>query len=89
MTIYPEEVKTTFWDDLASEFSGTRCLGVPKSESKTYLRYSSGDLLTRRAIETVPGHGFDISLNPQDHSGGLRQLYPVNLGWDRRGRRQA
>ena len=49
----------------------------------------SGDLLTRRAIETVPGHGFDISLNPQDHSEGLRQLYPVNRGWDRRGRRQA
>ena len=43
----------------------------------------------RRAIETVPGHGFDISLNPQDHSEGLRQLYPVNRGWDRRGRRQA
>ena len=37
MTIYPEEVKTTFWHDLASEFSGTRCLGVQKSESKTYL----------------------------------------------------
>ena len=36
MTIYPEEVKTTFWHDLASEFSGTRCLGVQKSESKTY-----------------------------------------------------
>ena len=37
MTIYPEEIKTTFWDDLAGEFSGTRYLGVQKSESKTYL----------------------------------------------------
>ena len=37
MTIYPEEIKTTFWDDLANEFSGTRYLGVQKSESKTYL----------------------------------------------------
>ena len=37
MTIYPEEFKTTFWDDLASEFSGNRYLGVQKSESKTYL----------------------------------------------------
>ena len=38
--------------------------------------------MTRRAIETVPGLGFDISPNPQDHSEGLRQLYPVNRGWD-------
>ena len=37
MTIYPEEIKTTFWDDLASEFSGTRYLGLQKSEIKTYL----------------------------------------------------
>ena len=36
MTIYPEEVKTSFWEDLASEFSGTKRLGVQKSESKTY-----------------------------------------------------
>ena len=37
MTIYPEEIKTTFWDDLAYKFSGTRYLGVQKSVSKTYL----------------------------------------------------
>ena len=37
MTIYPEEVKTSFWDDLASGFPVTRYLGVSKSEVKTYL----------------------------------------------------
>ena len=37
MTIYPEEIKTTLWDDLANGFSGTRYLGVQRSESKTYL----------------------------------------------------
>ena len=37
MTIYPEEIKTTFWDDLASEFSGTRYLGTQQSESKSGL----------------------------------------------------
>ena len=37
MTIYPEEIKTTFWDDLASKFSETRYLGVHKSEGKTHL----------------------------------------------------
>ena len=37
MTIYPEEIKTTFWDDLASKFSVTRYLGVHRSEGKTYL----------------------------------------------------
>ena len=37
MTIYPEEIKTTFWDDLANTFSVTRYLGVHKSEGKTYL----------------------------------------------------
>ncbi len=30
MTIYPEELKTAFWDDLASGFAGTRYLGVQK-----------------------------------------------------------
>ncbi len=37
MTIFPAELKSTFWDDLASGFSGTRYLGIEKSESKTYL----------------------------------------------------
>ena len=37
MTIYPEEIKTLLWDDLASGFSQVRYLGVQKSESKTYL----------------------------------------------------
>ena len=37
MTIHPEEIKTTFWDDLAREVSGTRYLGTQQSESKTYL----------------------------------------------------
>ena len=42
MTIYPEEIKTTFWDDLANGFSGTRYLGVQRSESKTYLDSQAG-----------------------------------------------
>ena len=37
MTIYPEEIKPTFWDDLASGFSGTRYLGVQKTDNKVYL----------------------------------------------------
>ena len=37
MTIYPEEIKTTLWYDLANGFSGTRYLGVQRSETKTYL----------------------------------------------------
>ena len=37
MTIYPEIIKTSFWDDLANEFAVTKYLGVHKSESKTYL----------------------------------------------------
>ncbi len=37
MAIYPEIVKTSFWDDLADEFAVTKYLGVHKSESKTYL----------------------------------------------------
>ncbi len=37
MTIYPEEIKTSFWDDLAGGFSGTRYLGVQKPGSKTFL----------------------------------------------------
>ena len=41
MTIYPEEIKTTFWDDLASGFSGTRYLGVQKTDNKVYLDMQS------------------------------------------------
>ena len=37
MTIYPEIIKTSFWDDLANEFAVTRYLGAQESESKTYL----------------------------------------------------
>ena len=37
MTIYPEEMQTTFWDDLANEFSEIKNQGVQRSESKTYL----------------------------------------------------
>ena len=37
MTIYPAEITATFWDDLASDFSETRYLGVQQSETKTYL----------------------------------------------------
>lgn len=37
MTIYPEIIKTSFWDDLASGFTETRYLGLEESESKTYL----------------------------------------------------
>ena len=36
MIIYPEEIKTTFWDDLDNGFPETRYLGVQKSDSKTY-----------------------------------------------------
>ena len=42
MTIYPEELKARFWEDLASGFSGTRYLGVQRSESKTYLGSPDG-----------------------------------------------
>ena len=37
MTIYPEEIKTSLWDDLVSGFPETRYLGVSRSEKKTYL----------------------------------------------------
>ncbi len=37
MVIFPEELKKKFWDDLTSGFSGTKYLGVQKSETKTYL----------------------------------------------------
>ena len=37
MVIFPEEIKKEFWDDVASGFSGTKYLGVQKSEAKTYL----------------------------------------------------
>ncbi len=44
MTIFPEEIKTTFWEDLASGFSVTRYLGVQRSESKTYLGSPDGPM---------------------------------------------
>ena len=37
MTIYPAELKSTLWDDLANGFSQTRYLGVQRSESRAYL----------------------------------------------------
>ena len=37
MTIYPEEIKTSLWDDLDKGFPETRYLGVARSEKKTYL----------------------------------------------------
>ena len=37
MIIYPEIIKTSFWDDLANEFPETRYLGLHETESKTYL----------------------------------------------------
>ena len=37
IVIFPKEIKKELWDDLASRFSGTRYLGVQKSEVKTYL----------------------------------------------------
>ena len=37
MTIYPGELKTTFWEDLESGFSETKYLGVSRSETPTYL----------------------------------------------------
>ena len=40
MTIRPEEIKTTFWDDLARGFPETRYLGLRKSGTKTYLDFS-------------------------------------------------
>ena len=42
MTIYPGELKTTFWEDLESGFSGTKYLGVDRSESPTYLGSPEG-----------------------------------------------
>ena len=32
LIVHPEELKTTFWDDLATGFSGTRHLGLRKVE---------------------------------------------------------
>lgn len=32
LIVHPEELKTTFWDDLATRFSGTRYLGLRKVE---------------------------------------------------------
>ena len=48
MTIYPEEIKTTLWDDLASGFSGTRYLGVQKTvlEARTSIVPERLDRLT-------------------------------------------
>ena len=40
MTIWPEEIKTTFWGDLARGFPETRYLGLQKSGTKTYLDLS-------------------------------------------------
>lgn len=37
MTIYPEELKTAFWEDLKSGLSATKYLGVDRSETPTYL----------------------------------------------------
>ena len=37
MTVYPEIIKTSFWDDLADGFKETRYLGLEESEFKTYL----------------------------------------------------
>ena len=37
MTIYPEIIKTSFWDDLAGEFPETKYLGLHETENKTYL----------------------------------------------------
>ena len=37
MTIYPEEIKTSLWDDIANGFPGMKYLGLAKSETKTYL----------------------------------------------------
>ncbi len=42
MTIYPERLKTTFWEDLADGFPQTRYLGVDKSADKTYLDMALG-----------------------------------------------
>ena len=44
MTIYPEEIKTTFWDDLASGFPETRYLGLRRPEAKAHLDHEvAGD----------------------------------------------
>ena len=37
MTIYPEELKTTLWEGLENGLSGTKYLGVERSEISTYL----------------------------------------------------
>ena len=37
LDIQPEELKTTFWDDLARGFPSVKYLGLQKSEIKTYL----------------------------------------------------
>ena len=37
LDIHPEELKTTFWDDLARGFPSVKYLGLQKSEIKTYL----------------------------------------------------
>ena len=42
MTIYPEEIKTSLWDDLANGFPETKYLGVQNSEAKTYLDIQAG-----------------------------------------------
>ena len=42
MTVYPEIIKTSFWDDLANDFPVTRYLGIQESKSKTYLDIQVG-----------------------------------------------
>ena len=42
MTIYPEELKTTLWEDLKSGLSETKYLGVERSEISTYLGSPEG-----------------------------------------------
>ena len=32
MTVHPEALKTTFWEDLSNGFNGTRYLGLRKVE---------------------------------------------------------
>ena len=42
MTVYPVDVKTTPWEDLAAGFPHVRYLGVERSESKTYVDPQDG-----------------------------------------------
>ena len=42
MTIYPERLKDSFWEDLANGFPKTKYLGVDRSADKTYLDMALG-----------------------------------------------